>query len=265
VLKLAESVHATDPFGAADYWACRLGEGALLEATGTRPFSEAYQRYLYRLKELAILRLLRPLRSRLRGARVLNVGCGWGHFEPFFDDVCSAVEVVGIDFVDDAIAQLRTSRPQYTYLKVDISEPLPEALAGRSFDVVTAIDVLYHIVEPARFDTAIANLCSLCRPDGGVLLWTDAPSRRYDPAHPHCRYRDWSVYGNVLEQFGLTQRAVEPMYCCFDTYNRWTEWLGRYPSVTYPAMYAFDRFFARWNLRRTTNHCALAVRNQVWK
>ena len=223
------------PFDAATFWDHRLGEGSHLEATGTHPFSEEYQRYLYGLKEVAIRRLLKPWAARLRGARVLNVGCGWGYFEPFFE-ACGASEVVGVDFVGDTIAQLRTSRPQYTYLKADISEPLPEALAGRSFDVVTAFDLLYHIVEPARFDRAITNLCSLCRRDGGLLLWTDAPARPYDTAHPHCRYRHWSAYRNVFGQLGVKQRAALPMYCCFDTYNRWTERMGRYPSVAYPAM-----------------------------
>src|SRR6185295_4104446 len=82
----SSSVEAETVFNASNYWVDRLQKLTALEATGTRPFGLCYQRYLYRLKEAAIERVLRPWRTRLRGARALNVGCGWGYFEPLLAD-----------------------------------------------------------------------------------------------------------------------------------------------------------------------------------
>ncbi len=258
-----------ESFDAHAYWSGRLVEGRPMEAVGTRPFGENYQRYLYRLKEAAIRRVLRMADRRrprgagaalLHGAHVLNVGCGWGYFEPVFDRL-GAASVTGIDFVDAVVERLRRQRPRYEYLAADITDPLPDALSGRTFDVVSAIDVLYHVVDDARFQVAVENLCQLCRPDGGLLIWVDAPRRSYDPRHPHCRYRRWNDYDAVFERFGVSLHAATPMYHLFDTYSRRTEWLARYPTWTYPAMYAFDRGFARLGWRATANHCALAVRD----
>ena len=249
---------AASRFDASTYWQERLGESPSLSTTGTRPFGEDYQRYLYRLKEVALRRLLRPCRDRLVGGCVLNVGCGWGHFEPFFANL-GADRVTGVDFVESAITTLQARRPQFEYLTVDMTQPLPASLANRSFDVVTAMDVLYHIVDEDAFRVAVNNLCSLCRP-GGLLIWTDAPHRPHDPEHPHCRYRAWSAYQDLFADHGLEFRSSAPMYGLFDAYWPWSERAADHPRLFYPLMYAWDRLIARFGWRRTANHLAIARR-----
>jgi len=248
-------------FEARSYWAGRLGEDPELTATGTRPFGVEYQHWLYRLKEAAIGRLLRGQGVRVAGATVLNVGCGHGYFERLFARH-GARHVVGADFVASAVEALRRRQGEFEYHTADITKPLPECLEGRTFDVVTAIDVLYHIVDDAAFERAVRNLCSLCRPNGGVLLWTDAPRRDYDERNPHCRYRDASAYADVFVEYGLVQRAATPMYSLFDVYHRWSEAFARRPRVWYPLMYGFDRLFARFGWRATTNYAAIATRGE---
>jgi len=250
------------PFDASKYWAKRLHRSASLEATGTLPFDGRYQQWLYRLKEAAIHRALRPWRDRLRGASVLNVGCGGGYFEPFFA-ACGASQLMGVDFVASAVERLQADRPEFEYAVADLSQPLPPSLVGRSFDLVTAIDVLYHIVDDNLFARALENLCSLCRPDGGMLLWTDAPGRVTEQNATHCRYREPADYSRILAKRELSLARSTPMYCCFDVYTSWSERFARYPRLTYRAMYAFDRLFATRNWRRTTNHCFVAVHGQT--
>jgi SAM-dependent methyltransferase len=252
---------STQTFDARHYWARRLTDGAQLAATGTRPFGEDYQLWLYRLKEAAVRRAISQCRGDVSGADVLNVGCGWGYFEPLFAQ-WGAAQVTGIDFVESTVQALKARGGPFEYHTGDIGGALPAALTGRTFDVVTAIDVLYHLVDERAFVRAVRNLCSLCRPDGGMLVWTDAPWRatRQDEQHPHCRYRNWSRYQAIFEEFGLTRLAATPMYHLFDVYQPWMEHLARHPSIAYPLMYAFDRVTARFGWRRTTNYCAVAVR-----
>jgi hypothetical protein len=121
-------------FDADAYWRDRLASNPTLESTGTRPFGLQYQRYLYRLKEAAIRRVLQTAGRSVRGAEVLNAGCGWGYFEPVFD-AWGAAGVTGMDFVARAVAELQRRRPQYPYLAGDISAELPPALTDRTFDV----------------------------------------------------------------------------------------------------------------------------------
>jgi len=249
-------------FDPAAYWRERLVSLPSLAATGTRPFGLEYQPYLYRLKEAALRRALRGERRMLSGASVLNVGCGWGYFEPVFAS-WGARQVMGVDFVPESVASLRESRPEFEYAWADISQQISGELANRQFDVVSAIDMLYHIVDDAAFDQAVQNLCTLCRPNGGLLIWTDAPNRSHDPNHPHCRYRPWSAYERIFAAYGVRMLRATPMYCLFDHYWRWSELAARYSGWTYPAMYAIDRVVAPFGLRRSANWCAIAIRTDT--
>jgi len=258
---MSSTPHASTSFDACSYWNNRLQDRPPLSATGTRPFDENYQRYLYRLKKIAIHRLLKPWQFKLHGGRVLNVGCGWGYFEPVFAEY-GATDIMGIDFVESSIRELQLKQPQFEYHQVDITQPLPDHLHRRTFDCVTAIDMLYHIVDHEKFNRALGNLCSLCNPNGGLLLWTDAPNRRHNPNQPHCRYRNFDIYKGIFKQFGITMKNSVPMYCLYDVYNRWSEFWARHPRIMNPLTYTFDRMFAAYGWRSSTNYCALAVRRE---
>lgn len=241
------------------FWTRRLAAQPSLTGTGTAPFGPAYQHWLYRLKEAAIRRLLRPYHDRLKTSAVLNVGCGRGYFEPFFARYGTS-RVTGVDFIESAIAALRREHAEYEYMTADIARPLPETLDGRTFALVTAIDVLYHIVDESAFTSALTNLCRLSHSQGGMMLWTDAPYRVNDPAWPHCRYRSWADYDLVLSRFHIRRVACTPMYFLFDVYNRHSEFWARHPRWSYPLMYAVDRIVAARGWRTSTNYCVLAIR-----
>jgi 2-polyprenyl-6-hydroxyphenyl methylase/3-demethylubiquinone-9 3-methyltransferase len=107
---------------------------------------EAWQRWLYRAKERAYRKLLARQNVSLDGARVLDFGCGTGFFEDLWESA-GAREVAGIDIVPDAIAALAAAHPGRRYVCADLAtDPSPLASLG-SFNVVTAIDVLYHVID----------------------------------------------------------------------------------------------------------------------
>lgn len=82
---------------------------------------------------------------------VLEIGYGLGHYTQVCKDV-GFESYVGIDFAAPPGPDLGT---QYRYLKYDIGEPLD---LGRKFELVTAIDVLFHITDEERFEVALDNL-----------------------------------------------------------------------------------------------------------
>jgi SAM-dependent methyltransferase len=95
------------------------------------------------------------LDSRFGGAcRLLDVGCGSLPYAPLFEGHVS--EYVGLDFVDNPLAQLRGP-----------AEQLP--VADASFDVVLCTQVLEHCDDPAR---VVAELRRVTRPGGRVLAST---------------------------------------------------------------------------------------------
>ena len=105
-------------------------------------------------------------RAPLSDAKVLDVGCGGGL-------LCEALtragaKVTGIDLAPGMIevARLHAADQQLT---VDYQVKEADAIAAGSFDVVTCMEMLEHVPDPARM---IATLAQLVRPGGHVFIST---------------------------------------------------------------------------------------------
>ena len=139
-------------------------------------FSQLAHRWWDPGAEFKPLHDINPLRldyidgiAGLRGRRVLDVGCGGG----ILAEAMSArgARVTGIDLADKPlkVAQLHLLE---SGLEVEYRLIAPEALASEapgSFDVVTCMELLEHVPDPAL----TAQACSdLVRPGGHVFFST---------------------------------------------------------------------------------------------
>jgi 2-polyprenyl-6-hydroxyphenyl methylase/3-demethylubiquinone-9 3-methyltransferase len=126
--------------------------------------------------EFKPLHILNPVRvrfvaerARLKGARVLDVGCGGGL-------LCEAMAregatVTGIDLAPGMIEVARLHAIEQN-LTIDYRNEDVAALAASqpgSFDVVTSMEMLEHVPDPAQMT---ATLAQLVRPGGGVFIST---------------------------------------------------------------------------------------------
>ena len=99
------------------------------------------------LRREVVFRVLGARRSRIRGGRVLNVGCADGALESVFA-AWGAIEITGVDTDEMLIESLQAHRPEFEYRAADLTGSMPEFLQDRSFDLVTAIGVL----DPSMMD-----------------------------------------------------------------------------------------------------------------
>jgi len=108
-------------------------------------------------------------RAKLPGARVLDVGCGGGL-------LCEAMtrdgaKVTGIDLSPGMIEVARLHAMEQG-LAIDYRSEDVAALAAAqpgSFDVVTSMEMLEHVPDPAQMT---ATLARLVRPGGAVFIST---------------------------------------------------------------------------------------------
>jgi 2-polyprenyl-6-hydroxyphenyl methylase/3-demethylubiquinone-9 3-methyltransferase len=123
------------------------------------------------LHEINPLRLahIERLAGGLEGRRVLDVGCGGGILAEAMAN--RGAEVIGIDLAEKPLKVAMLHRLE-TGSRVDYRLVAAEALAAESpesFDVVTCMEMLEHVPDPASIVRACARLA---KPGGWVFFST---------------------------------------------------------------------------------------------
>jgi 2-polyprenyl-6-hydroxyphenyl methylase/3-demethylubiquinone-9 3-methyltransferase len=148
-----------------------------VDAAEVAKFSELAHRWWDLDSEFKPLHQINPLRLgwiqehvSLAGQRVLDVGCGGGILSDSMARV--GAEVLGIDMSAKAlgVAQLHAleaQTPNVTYREIN-AEALAQEQPGQ-FDVVTCMEMLEHVPDPA----SVVQACSrLVKPGGHVFFST---------------------------------------------------------------------------------------------
>jgi hypothetical protein len=94
---------------------------------------------------------------------------------------------------------------------VDLAQP-EGALEGRCFDLVTAIDILYHIVDGMQFETALAWLASRMGEHGYLVVSDVFTDSAWGRRSAHVRRRPLEAYLHILEPRGLHLVDREPVF-----------------------------------------------------
>ncbi|MEX2540023.1 MAG: class I SAM-dependent methyltransferase [Actinomycetota bacterium] len=161
---------ADRPFDAKQYWEQRLGSHEGLVGVGNLSLGPAYVPWLYRVRRRVFKRIVRSSGIDVDGARVLDVGSGTGFYVDLWRSA-GAGTVVATDLTEVAVDRLRARGIRAE--EVDIGAD-GQIFDPGSFDVVSAFDVLFHVVDDDRYEQALRNVRRLLRP-GGWFVFTDLP------------------------------------------------------------------------------------------
>jgi 2-polyprenyl-3-methyl-5-hydroxy-6-metoxy-1,4-benzoquinol methylase len=122
--------------------------------------------------------------------RVLDAGCGKGWFARSM--VKFGHRVDGIDISEVAIAECRAQATgRDDYFVCDLAAWHPPYL----YDIVYSVDVLFHVMDDAAWESAVRNLASLVRLSGRMILSdhgcdTDRTWSSYQRTRGLPRYRE---------------------------------------------------------------------------
>jgi len=185
-----------------EFWDHRLTEHFDLRGTGETGLSLAYNRACYTVRREVLDRALRAAHVDPRGRAVLDVGCGSGFFTAYY--LARGARLTGIDIAPISVERLSARHPNARFVLGDVSEtPIEER-----FDLVNAFDVLYHITDEMRWETAVRHLGDAVRP-GGLLLVTDNFATLPALAE-HNRMRPLARWHEVLAPLGFTFEGLHP-------------------------------------------------------
>jgi 2-polyprenyl-3-methyl-5-hydroxy-6-metoxy-1,4-benzoquinol methylase len=148
--------------------------------------------------------------------RVLDVGCGEGHFA--VELAHRGFAVVAVDVAEEPLRRARARDPtlELQLVPADGPWPLPEA----SFDVVWAGETIEHVADTAGW---LSQVRRVLRPGGTLLLSTPAHGRvvmlllalsgrrfdaHFDPRADHLRFYTRRTLQRSLADFGFEQIEV---------------------------------------------------------
>lgn len=190
------------------FWEDRLSKGVGIQQTGHRAFSLEYNQLLYKVQADCLDELIQKNHIIAKNASYLDVGCGGGFFIEYFAQK-GASPIFGIDITKQSIEHLQSIYPDYSFFESDISAShLP---VNGSFSIITAISVMYHIIDNEKFQIALSNMCSLLQP-GGYLILYDTFAKHLSPSPNHVRLRDFSKYKSILESQKVQVLEIKPAY-----------------------------------------------------
>lgn len=106
------------------------------------------------------------------GVRVLDIGCGAGLLAELLAK--SGCDVLGLDASADAI-EAASAHAAGQGLALAYQTGSAEELSGVKFPVITALEIIEHVADPAAF---IASLANLLEPGGLLFLSTLNRTRR---------------------------------------------------------------------------------------
>ena len=214
-------------FDAKKFWQDSLSASFDLRGTGHPGLSAAYNERCYRLRGFVLDQLLRRHRVPVASREVLDAGCGSGFFVEHF--LARGARVTGIDLTDVSVERLSARFPEARFEVGDLAT----WRAGRTYDVVSCFDVLFHIVDDANWERAMTNLADAVAP-GGWFVFTEHFFRR-SPEHDatHNKSRGREAYETALIARGLAVMDERPTHHLMNRELGALKFLNRVPELIY--------------------------------
>ena len=202
---------ASTVFQPREYWSALVtGDGSLANV-GHRALGD-YNRHAYPLRLEALSRAVAGLAPA--GCRVFDGGFGEGVYLNYWRQR-GAGRVSGLDFSPRAVASASARHPGFMLRQGDLASAADLAGFGR-YDVVTAVDVLYHIVDDRAWASAIGNLLSLVE-GGGIFVASDKfPAEGTWQPLAHVRRRSFELYRSLLASHGFEVIRRVPVFVLMD-------------------------------------------------
>jgi 2-polyprenyl-3-methyl-5-hydroxy-6-metoxy-1,4-benzoquinol methylase len=191
------------------YWEARAQrfarEGEGLAAVCSYGMPEFYNKVI----DFCQRRALEPWLDIAPGTRVLDVGCGVGRWSRLL--ASRGASVTGIDISPTMIAeaQRRAERVGVAERCRFKTQDLADLDAGDRFDLVLAVTVLQHILEPRALQASFRRMVEHLAPGGRMVILEAAPTATAQ----HCdtsifRARKRSEYLDLFLESGLHLRAL---------------------------------------------------------
>jgi SAM-dependent methyltransferase len=193
-----------------EYWEERFSHGVSLGTVGWLGLGESFNAWMYRVRKANFIRLVRPFVSA--DARVLDIGSGTG----FYLDLWRELGVKSVTGSDLTTAAREALRRKFDVPIIELDIGASHLSLQERYDAISAMDVLFHIVDDERYSTAFHNIASLLVP-GGIFVFTDNLLHHHDLRGAHQVNRTIDVTMDALHDAGFTVLLRRPVFALMNT------------------------------------------------
>jgi len=224
----------TERFSARDYWQSRLSQSYSLQGVGYQRLGKSFNQWMYRVRARVFARVAGRLGVDWSRARVLDVGSGTGFYVEQWHRL-GVPKVVGVDITSKAVEELRRRFPRDEFHEADVGavdglratgDSLPLTAHGSRLTAVSAMDVLFHLVDDAQYRQAFRNIADALQP-GGWLLWSDNFLHHDTERVTHQASRSLAESEDAVQTAGLEIVERVPMFVLMNYPTDSSSKLGR--------------------------------------
>jgi SAM-dependent methyltransferase len=190
------------------YWEERLSKDFSLGGVGYLRLGLEYNKWLYKARLRALSKVLKKNKIDVKGKRILDLGVGNGFYVEYWKKM-RVSSITGVDITEKSTSSLKTKYPQYEFMQADISSK--ELRIQGTFDLITAFDVLFHIVDEDKFEQALSNIANLSHRDTQILI-TDSFLKESRPPSFHEYDRTMERYKEALSKVGIKPVVIVPVF-----------------------------------------------------
>jgi SAM-dependent methyltransferase len=190
------------------YWERRLTNAYTLGSVGWSGLGESFNSWMYTVRKHVFRRVVRESIGGLSSLRVLDIGSGTGFYLDAWREL-GVSDLSGSDLTSMAVTRLRAAFEDIPIHQLDIggqSEQLPHD----RYDVISVMDVLYHVIDDQRYVRALHNLSRLLKPGGKLILSENCVAQTQVGIHQVSRSR--VQIENILREAHLVPFLQRPMF-----------------------------------------------------
>lgn len=208
----------TDGPDVRTYWEDRFKDGPSLETVGWLGLGRGFNAWMYRVRARLFLARVGAMLKRLdldpNRIGVLDIGSGSGFYIDLWRRI-GANAISGCDLTQASVVSLERRYPDAHFSRTDIGEPdLP--YEAHTFDAISCMDVLFHIMDDKRYARAIQNCARLLR-SGGLFILTDNCLHGQERRGAHQVSRTLEHVENAVAAAGLSIVERRPVFVLMNT------------------------------------------------
>jgi 2-polyprenyl-3-methyl-5-hydroxy-6-metoxy-1,4-benzoquinol methylase len=190
------------------YWEELLSKDFSLSGVGYQGLGKNYNKWLYRARKRIMGWFLRKYPLNIKDINILDIGCGTGFYVEFWEKK-GAIQLTGMDLTRKSVTELSKKYDLYKFFRGNIGDN--ELKLNEKFDLITAFDVLFHIVDEERFDNAIRNIGNMARPEA-IILISDNFLRKPRPSGFNQAHRTLEQYERAFLKNRIEILDLKPIF-----------------------------------------------------